>query len=373
MPEAASQPRNILDDTPRSRASCYERREESIDISQTPTVSQKAMPPRLQPRSRAISSILRVRRTPSRPRVRPYATASPSAAIASVYPPVTHTQPLSPPIQLHQASQPPSYKPPGFRKTQLLRQYASLLHSSPLILLFQHNNLRSSEWVGIRRELNKALRKVDETQAAAAGKPYQPVADGVQLQIVQTGIFAAALRVVEFYRPAEQGQELAHTLSKAAHDAVVDKKTKHALAPILSGPLALLTFPSVTPQHLKAALSILSPSQPDFPAPTRKANPGYHDNTVQTGLQKLLLLGARVEGKVFDVDSTKWVGGIAGGLDGLRGQLVAMLQGVGAGITNTLESAAKNLYLTMESRRTMLEDEEKGLADKLADGAPKSE
>lgn len=84
---------------------------------------------------------------------------------------------------------------------------------------------------------------------------------------------------------------------------------------------------------------------------------------MQTGLQKLLLLGARVEGKVFDIDGTKWVGGIEGGLEGLQAQLVSMLQGFGAGLTNTLESAGKSLYFTVEGRRTMLEDEEKGVSE----------
>jgi large subunit ribosomal protein L10 len=36
------------------------------------------------------------------------------------------------------------------------------------------------------------------------------------------------------------------------------------------------------------------------------------------------------------------------------------LQSIGAGIANTLESASKNLYFTVESRKSMLEDEEKG-------------
>lgn len=89
---------------------------------------------------------------------------------------------------------------------------------------------------------------------------------------------------------------------------------------------------------------------------------------MQSGLQKLLMLGARVEGKVFDSEGTRWVGGIGGGLEGLRGQLVAMLQGFGGGLTNTLESASKSLYFTVEGRRTMLEDEEKGLS-----GAGKAE
>jgi large subunit ribosomal protein L10 len=243
------------------------------------------------------------------------------------------------------------------------------------MLLFQHNNLKSNEWVGLRRELSNALAKVDEARVAA-GHPSEPLQEGIKIQIIQTGIFAAALRVVEFYKPESQSptfdptnpatpsstssHELTHTLSKAAHEAVNDTKTAHALAPLLSGPLMLVTFPNVAPQHLKAALSILSPSAPQFPAPTRRANPGWHDPAVQSGLQKLLLLGARVEGKVFDVEGTKWVGNIEGGLDGLRAQLVAMLQAIGAGVTNTLESAGRSLYFTVEGRRTMLEEEDKG-------------
>jgi len=263
------------------------------------------------------------------------------------------------------------------------------------MLLFQHNNLKSNEWVGIRRELSKALQKVNEARVAA-GYPAEHLAEAIKIQTIQTGIFAAALRVVEFFKPesppspptldptdpatpssaivlvhGSRGDGLVHTLSKAAHEAVVDTRTAHALAPLLSGPLVLLTFPQVSPQYMKAALSILSPSQPQFPAPTRRANPGWHDPAVQSGLQKLLLLGARVEGKVFDVDGTKWVGSIDGGLDGLRAQLVGLLQGIGAGVTNTLESAGRSLYFTVEGRRAMLEDEGKGPSGGAAGGPEK--
>lgn len=263
------------------------------------------------------------------------------------------------------------------------------------MLLFQHNNLKSIEWMGIRRELAMALQKVDGSRAAE-GRGDADLAEGVKIQIIQTGIFAAALRIVEYFRPDLQPQaqshlpsdpatqssisianvlpspddpKLSHGLSRAAHDAVMDKKLAHALSPLLSGPLVAVTLPTVSPQHLKAVLSILSPSPPNFPAPSRRLNPGYHDITVQNGIQKLLLLGARVQGKVFDVEGTKWVGSIEGGLDGLRGQLVAMLSSVGAGVTNTLESAGRNLYFTVEGRRGMLEDEQKGPQDG-SDGKP---
>lgn len=238
--------------------------------------------------------------------------------------------------------------------------------------------------MGIRRELASALSTVDvERQAAGQTDLY---ADAIKIQIIQTGIFASALRVVEFYNPEESTLDYAqhstdprtqtsaqipdtgptaedprftHGLSRRAWEAASNRKMKLELEPLLSGPLALVAFPAVSPQHLKAVLSRLAPSR-DFPAPKRKAQPSYHEPAVQVGLQKLMLLGARVEGKVFDQEGTRWVGGIEGGIDGLRGQLVAMLQGVGAGITSTLESASKSLYFTVESRRTMLEEEEKG-------------
>lgn len=239
--------------------------------------------------------------------------------------------------------------------------------------------------MGIRRELTNALRKVDADHAKD-GNNEQIGAD-TKIQVVQTGIFASALRVVEFWDPNFEPESstvhptdprtatstpiedtkgdksdptFTHGLSAQAWMIATRKhrKLKHGLEPLLSGPLALLTLPSVSPQHLKAALSILSPSK-DFPAPRRRVNPGYHEPAVQNGVQKLMLLAARVEGKVFDMEGARWVGGIEGGIDGLRGQIVAMLRGIGAGITNTLEAASRSLYVTVEGRRGMLEEQEK--------------
>jgi len=267
-------------------------------------------------------------------------------------------------INRYPRTQPPSYKPPEFRKSQLHRQYQSVLRSSPLMLLFQHNNIKAVEWTGMRRELANALRKADEELARNGDDTF--VGQSSKLQIVQTGIFASALKVVEFWdpsnaelQPAIRDPTLTHGLSKDAYFSAKSAKLQHGLEPLLSGPMAILTLPSVSPAHVKAALSILAPSK-DIPAPKRRVAPSYHEPEVQTGLKKLMFLGARVEGKVFDMEGAKWVGGIEGGLGGLRAQLVAMLQGVGAGVTNTLESAGKSLYLTVEGRRGMLEDEQKG-------------
>ncbi|KAI9674710.1 MAG: hypothetical protein M1817_001614 [Caeruleum heppii] len=299
----------------------------------------------------------------------------------------------STPISYYPLTQPPSHKPPQFRKSQLLRSYASLLRSTPLMLLCQHNNLKSTEWMGIRRELNKALLKTDDVVRGQStddgrqmGVEEGVIGRGVKVQIIQTSIFEAALRVVEFFHPEEYLQTTesstsdipnssptpsspiyTHTLSRTAHTHLdsleptskPSKRLPLALKPLLAGPLVLITFPSVSPLYLKTVLSILAPSPPAFPAPTRRANPDYHDPAVQAGIHKLLLLGARVEGRVFDTEGTRWVGGIEGGMDGLRSTLVRVLQGVGQQVTTVLEGSGRSLYFALEGRRGMLEDEGK--------------
>ncbi|KAF2276182.1 uncharacterized protein EI97DRAFT_467411 [Westerdykella ornata] len=317
------------------------------------------MPPRIRLCPRA----LRVRKSqPPTPITRSYASLATATTPA---PPINQTNQFVPQIQRYPPTQPPSHKPPETRKTQLHRQYQSLLRSSPLILLFQHNNILAVEWMSIRRELTAALRKVD-AELAQNGQPS--LADNIRLQVIQTGIFASALRVVEFFDPvkgtiAEQAEKeeerFTHGVSRRAHEIASNRKLKSGLEPLLSGPLAVVSFPTVSPQHLKAVLSILSPS-PEFPAPKRKVNPDYHSLEVQGGLQKLMLLGARVEGKVFDMEGTKWVGSIEGGIDGLRAQLVHMLQGIGGSLASALEGASRSLYFTVESRRMDMEDKEKG-------------
>lgn len=278
-------------------------------------------------------------------------------------------------------TKPPTARSPDVRKAQLLRSYTSLLRSTPLMLIFQHSNLTAVEWAAIRRELRFAL-------AAVEPGPNPPPVDFVskiQLQVIRTRIFDVALKIVEFHDPSAvqpttavtaSGKKIPvtynHDLSEAAYEAVqkvskgevpVPEDSQYAeLSPLLVGPVALLTIPAVSPAHLAAALKVLAPSPPAFPAPSRKKQPSYYDPIAQSGLQKLLLVGGRIEGKVFDLDGVKWVGGIESGLDGLRAQLVNMLQNAGLGLTSVLEGAGKSLWLTMESRRSQMEKAEKPAA-----------
>ncbi|GAB1319141.1 54S ribosomal protein L11, mitochondrial [Madurella fahalii] len=299
---------------------------------------------------------------------RQYATAAPGSRLSALKLPDDYVPP----------ARPPTARPAEARKSQLLRNYTSLLRSTPLILVFQHNNLTAVEWAAVRRELRLALAKV-----STPGTDSADIASKAQLQVIRGRIFDVALKIVEFHDPSKvapttvssaTGEKVQmvfdHDLSQAAYDTVrsitkgempVPESSVYAqISPLLVGPLALFTLPTVSPAHLSAALSVLSPSPPAFPAPSRKKNPSYYEPSAQSGLQKLMLVGGRVEDKVFDIDGVQWVGGIEGGLDSLRAQLVVMLQSAGLGLTTALEGASKSLWLTMESRRTVLEEEQNG-------------
>ncbi|KAL2262954.1 hypothetical protein VTK26DRAFT_8811 [Humicola hyalothermophila] len=336
------------------------------------------MPPRLRcAAARGLGSSLSPSRTfncsavlllPATPAARTYATAAPLSKLPGYKVPADYVPP----------TKPPTARPSDTRKSQLLRNYTSLLRSTPLILIFQHNNLTAVEWAAVRRELRLALNGV-----STPGTESEEIARRAQLQVIRTRIFDVALKIVEFYDPSKvapttvstlTGEKVQmvfnHDLSKAAYDAVkaatkgdkpLPESSMYAqMSPLLVGPLAIFTLPAVSPAHLAAALSVLCPSPPAFPPPSKKKSPGYYDAVAQSGLQKLLLVGGRVEDRVFDIDGVKWVGGIEGGLDSLRAQIVHMLQSAGLGLTSALEGASKSLWLTLESRRSVLDEEQNG-------------
>lgn len=167
-----------------------------------------------------------------------YATAAASRATTPAPSLSQMTNPITP-TSRYSPVQPPSHRRPESRNSQLFRSYVSLLHSTPLILLFQHNNLRAIEWAAIRRELAIALRKLDQS-LIADGRESSAVGSEVKLQIIQTSIFEPALRVAEFYKPPpkpsaaalrgltisseKEDPRLTHALSEAAYKAVLKRK-----------------------------------------------------------------------------------------------------------------------------------------------------
>ena len=274
-------------------------------------------------------------------------------------------------------TQPPSARRPETRKSQMLRAYTALLRSTPLILFLQHNNVTAVEWAAIRRELRAALAQVEDPAPGveSEGGSTMAAADissAIELQVLRTRIFDVALKITEFFDPSaaaqgERSNTYTHDLSMAAYQTIKkaptdDPATAYAqISPLLVGPVAAVTFPAASPAHLAAVLRVLAPNAAaGFPPPTRKKSPGYYELSAQSGLQKLILVGGRIEGRVFDNDAVRWVGGIKGGLGGLRAQLVATLQGAGLGLTTALEGGAKGLWFALEGRKSQLEEESDG-------------
>jgi len=236
------------------------------------------------------------------------------------------------------------------------------------MLFFQHNNLTAVEWAAVRRELRAALAEVPPPAPGPDGTVPVDITKGVEFQVLRTRMFNVAYKIVDFFDPKAQvdkSNAYTHDLSKTAYDAIrsatIDESSTYGqINPLLVGPIAAVTFPAVSPAHLAAALKVLAPSPPAFPAPSRKKYPGYHDPVAQSGFHKLILVGGRIENKAFDFEGVKWVGGIEGGLDGLRAQLVSLLQNAGLGLTTALEGHSKGLWLALEGRRTQLEEEANG-------------
>ncbi|KAI2626270.1 hypothetical protein GGS21DRAFT_530811 [Xylaria nigripes] len=272
-------------------------------------------------------------------------------------------------------TQPPSARRPELRKTQLLRSYTSTLRSTPLMLFFQHNNLTAVEWAAVRRELRAVLEAVPPPPSGPDGTPID-INSNIELAVLRTRIFSVACRIVEYYKPhneeTEKTNKYMHDLSEAAYETIVnaavdESSTYGQIQPLIVGPVAAVNVPSVSPAHLEAVLKVLAPS-PAFPAPTRKKSPGFYDSIAQSGFQKLILLGGRIENRAFDNEGVKWVGGIEGGLDALRAQMMALLHQAGLSITTVLEGHGKGLWLALEGRRTQLEEEANGGKKESQDG-----
>jgi len=216
------------------------------------------------------------------------------------------------------------------------------------MIFFQHNNLRAVEWVALRRELLFGLRKID---------PKSTLAEGTRITVLSSALFAASLRVAEGHDPQHKRSSEPGGSKLIAKETEGLKKT-HPLSPIFTAPVAVLSFPSVEPAHLKTALDIL------FPLKNPKKG---LDPLAVSGLQKFVLLAGRVdghvygsrvgEGRVMDVDLIR-VLALLPDVNTLRGELLAMLRGAGgADLVMNLGNIGAGLARTVDTYRKMLSGE----------------
>ncbi|KAF3907660.1 hypothetical protein AA313_de0206324 [Arthrobotrys entomopaga] len=263
------------------------------------------------------------------------------------------------------SGQPPAHRPFDSRQTLLHRTYLSLLRATPLLVFFQHNNLKGNELVAIRRDLRNVMANVD-AQVAASQPPPEPAEDGtpppkaqsvgehVKMKIVNTELLSAALRVAE-YLPKDFNK--GSSSGPDAYRLTVRYKKTHPMAPFLVGPVGLVQFPTISPPHLLAVLNLLFPEKATF----RKGT----DPAFISGVSKLLLLGAKIDkigGQTIDTAALRHITSL-GDITTLRGQLLGIMQSAGAGLVATLQSPSKGLWVMMEGRRKMLDPETQKEAD----------
>lgn len=202
-------------------------------------------------------------------------------------------------------SPPPSrttVKPIDTRKTYLVDTYSHLLKNNSIILVLHHNNLLKSDNENLRGLIKKA---------------------GGRLTVTRSRVFKIALRGMDHEDPASKDAQLTR------------KSFKHPLAPLFSGPSAIITLPDVDPKKVESVIKVLDKS---------KGN--------------LTLLGSLINNEVLSVPEVNKFK-LLPTLPELRSQLVGVLSILGgAGLVQTLEASSKVLYLTMDERRKQLDPSE---------------
>ncbi|KAH3675561.1 hypothetical protein WICMUC_002650 [Wickerhamomyces mucosus] len=191
------------------------------------------------------------------------------------------------------------------RKTYLINRYQYLLKDSEIVLFVHHNNL-------IKNEINQYRNQIREL--------------GGDLHIIRNKLFNAYLRAENELNPA----------SLEAFQRT--KSIKHPFKPLLNGPSGIITVKNMDPTIVLKIIKYLN----------------------KTTNEKLFLIGARIENKLFDLIKLNEFKDLKP-KDQLQSELAGLLTVLsGVGLVQTLSSASQHLYLTLESHRENNEPKDEG-------------
>jgi ribosomal protein L10 len=211
------------------------------------------------------------------------------------------------------------------RKTFLYDQYSRILKENKVVLLLQHNSLSVKEAARIRREIEQV-----ELPTAA------PLSSKAKLTVARTGLLKPLLRRTASLK---------------------------VLEPILSGPIALLTFTDLSPSYLGRVLSVIDKALGAGKAQPKPVGSKGHEKAAKNVNTRLFPLAGIVEDsansiRVVDVAQLRDIS-LLPSLDELRGQLVARLSHTPSQLVSTLNQAkGVSLLQTLDARRRDLEKEE---------------
>lgn len=200
------------------------------------------------------------------------------------------------------------------RKSFLHAQYMRLLESSQFVLVLQPNNLSVAEAAKLRADL-----------AAVPLPEGVDASERARLTVVRTGVLRPALR--QLVGSNESQASLAR------------------LESILSGPLAMLTSPSLSPDYVSKLLAVVDRAMGNVVG--RGAQPAVNP--------RLVPLAAIVEGnRLVDIPALREVGKLPD-LQTLRAQLVGLLSSPASQLASILSMASgAQLALTLEARKRQL-------------------
>lgn len=198
---------------------------------------------------------------------------------------------------------PPNLKKDDSRKTYLINRYKTLLQDTPIVLFAHHNNLVKTDENTFRNQIREV---------------------GGEFTVIRNNLLLAYLKAENEKYPSS---------------AEAYKKTRfldHPLKPFLVGPTAMITVQENNPQVVSKILK-----------------------TLKTANEKLFVVGARIENRVFDLPQVNNFKDLPS-KEQLHSELAGMLTVLsGAGLVQTLQSASQHLYLTLESHRKNNDPSEK--------------
>ncbi|CAI1888434.1 hypothetical protein SEUBUCD646_0D00530 [Saccharomyces eubayanus] len=202
-------------------------------------------------------------------------------------------------------------KPLESRKTFLIDTYKYLMEKSSVVLFVHYNNLSKTEDHHFRFRIKQT---------------------GGKLTKVRNNLFEVYLRNSHLPDPCGPAKRK-------------EQNRKHPLLPLLKGPTATITFEDTNPQQVAKLLKLLQSAQ-----------------------DKLLVIGAKVENQVLDVEKLNDFKTLPTKTE-LQSQMVGVLQMLsGLGLVRTLESGSNALYLTLQSHHDNQKPKED--ADSSADSKP---
>ncbi|KDQ15648.1 hypothetical protein BOTBODRAFT_31535 [Botryobasidium botryosum FD-172 SS1] len=212
------------------------------------------------------------------------------------------------------------------RKTHLHAQYASLLASdSSVHLILNHANFSVAQLTKLRRDIS-AIRVPTGAPAPAGSTPET---EPTSFLVIRPGIFTAALRTQTALSP-----------------------TLPTLLPLLEGPIALISLPTLHPPALASLIRILDRAAPK---PTETPKAGAADAPLVPALN---LLGAIVSSQLLLPPAVRDTSKLPS-LETLHAQIVGLISAPGANLVSVLGRARGGAVVgLLEGLKKSLEEPE---------------